>query len=78
MDLKIIVHKLCQKFQFGRFEKEKKVRSFTKLIEAEVNLSKYHLFLTVAENNIEEVKMYHDENAGQGTAWIYRPYLLII
>lgn len=62
-DLTTILKKFCKKFHLHRFENTLCVRSFTKSVEEKVNISKYHLFLCVAENNIDEVKLYNEENS---------------
>ena len=58
-----IIKNFCEKFNIHRFENNLTIRSFTKSVEEKVNLSKYHLFLSVAENNVDEVKLYNEENS---------------
>ena len=51
----------CKKFRINRFEPNFCIRSSQKSVEEKVNLSKYHLFLSVVENKMDEVRLYGQE-----------------
>ena len=63
IDLKNIFSVFCEKFRINRFEQNFTIRSSLKSVEEKVNLSKYHLFLSVVENKMDEVRLYGQENS---------------
>ena len=63
VDLKNIFSLFCEKFRINRFEQNFTIRSSLKSVEEKVNLSKYHLFLSVVENKMDEVRLYGQENS---------------